>query len=277
MTTAPSKTLETFPNPQPDRQYTIRMRIPEFTCLCPKTGQPDFADAASRIRAGPTCVELKSLKLYIWSFRNEGAFHEAVTNRILDDLVAATAPHFMRLTAEFGVRGGIYTTVVAEHRAPGWTAPAGRIALGDLALAFSCHRRLVALPAPGCCRLGALAAARRDCPADIRSSPARAAFRRRCWPTFISSVRRMPSLTWSNGGGVNGLTMSRCTTCQPNSVLIGTFVVSPFFSSRQRLGQLFGQLVRPHAGEHLGLLGLAAPRVVDLGERLAGNDFAVRP
>ncbi len=120
MSTAPSKTLETFPNPQPQRQYTIHMRMPEFTCLCPKTGQPDFATLLLDYIPAQTCVELKSLKLYIWSFRDEGAFHEAVTNRILDDLVAATQPHFMRLTAEFGVRGGIYTNVVAEHRAPGW-------------------------------------------------------------------------------------------------------------------------------------------------------------
>jgi 7-cyano-7-deazaguanine reductase len=124
MSTAPSKTLETFPNPQPDRDYTIRMRVPEFTCLCPKTGQPDFAVLNLEYVPAKTCVELKSLKLYIWSFRSEGAFHEAVTNRILDDLVKATEPNFMRLTAEFLVRGGIYTTVVAEHRAPGWKAPA---------------------------------------------------------------------------------------------------------------------------------------------------------
>ncbi len=122
MSTAPSKTLETFPNPQPDRDYTIRMRIPEFTCLCPKTGQPDFAVLHLEYVPAKTCVELKSLKLYIWSFRNEGAFHEAVTNRILDDLVQATQPDFMRLTAEFLVRGGIYTTIVAEHRADGWKA-----------------------------------------------------------------------------------------------------------------------------------------------------------
>ncbi|HEX4479311.1 MAG TPA: preQ(1) synthase [Rudaea sp.] len=123
MSTAPSKLLETFPNPQPDRDYTIRMRMPEFTCLCPKTGQPDFAVLNLEYVPEKTCVELKSLKLYIWSFRDEGAFHEAVTNRILDDLVKATAPRFMRLTAEFLVRGGIYTTVVAEHRATGWKAP----------------------------------------------------------------------------------------------------------------------------------------------------------
>ena len=120
--TGPSKNLETFPNPQPERQYTIRMRIPEFTCLCPKTGQPDFAVLNLEYVPDQTCVELKSLKLYIWSFRDEGAFHEAVTNRILDDLVKATAPRFMRLSAEFGVRGGIYTTVVAEHRGARWTA-----------------------------------------------------------------------------------------------------------------------------------------------------------
>lgn len=124
MSTAPTKTLETFPNPQPDHDYTIRMRIPEFTCLCPKTGQPDFAVLNLDYVPAKTCVELKSLKLYVWSFRNEGAFHEAVTNRILDDLVKATEPNFMRLTAEFLVRGGIYTTIVAEHRAPGWKAPA---------------------------------------------------------------------------------------------------------------------------------------------------------
>lgn len=123
MSTAPSKTLETFPNPQPHRQYTIHMRMPEFSCLCPKTGQPDFATLLLDYIPAESCVELKSLKLYIWSFRDEGAFHEAVTNRILDDLVAATQPHFMRLTAEFGVRGGIYTNVVAEHRAPDWVPP----------------------------------------------------------------------------------------------------------------------------------------------------------
>jgi len=99
------------------------MRMPEFSCLCPKTGQPDFATLLLDYIPAESCVELKSLKLYIWSFRDEGAFHEAVTNRILDDLVAATQPHFMRLTAEFGVRGGIYTNVVAEHRAPGWVPP----------------------------------------------------------------------------------------------------------------------------------------------------------
>jgi len=124
MPTQPSKELETFPNPQPGRDYTIRIRVPEFTCLCPKTGQPDFATINLDYVPADRCVELKSLKLYIWSFREEGAFHEAVTNRILDDLVAASAPKFMRVTAEFNVRGGIYTTVVAEHRDPSWTPPA---------------------------------------------------------------------------------------------------------------------------------------------------------
>ena len=119
----PSKELDTFDNPQPGRDYTIRIRIPEFTCLCPKTGQPDFATLHLEYIPEEKCVELKALKMYIWSYRDEGAFHEAVTNQILDDLVAATQPRFMRLTAEFNVRGGIYTTVVAEHRASGWLAP----------------------------------------------------------------------------------------------------------------------------------------------------------
>jgi 7-cyano-7-deazaguanine reductase len=123
MPAAPSRELETFENPNPDRDYTIRIDVPEFTCLCPKTGQPDFAELRLEYVPDRTCVELKSLKLYVWSFRDEGAFHEAVTNRILADLVAAVAPRFMRVTAEFNVRGGIYTTVVAEHRKPGWQAP----------------------------------------------------------------------------------------------------------------------------------------------------------
>ena len=123
MSTQPSKELETFPNPTPERDYTIRIRVPEFTCLCPKTGQPDFATLHLEYVPDERCVELKSLKLYVWSFRDEGAFHEAVTNRILDDLVAACQPRFMRLSAEFNVRGGVYTTVVAEHRDPAWTPP----------------------------------------------------------------------------------------------------------------------------------------------------------
>ncbi len=123
MSTQPSKTLDTFDNPQPGRDYTIRIDVPEFTCLCPMTGQPDFAKLRFEYVPDQKCVELKSLKLYVWSFRDEGAFHEAVTNRILDDLVAALQPRFMRLTADFNVRGGIYTAVVAEHRAEGWQAP----------------------------------------------------------------------------------------------------------------------------------------------------------
>jgi len=123
-----SSSLEVFANPAPERDYTIRMSIPEFTCLCPKTGQPDFATLKLEYVADERCVELKSLKLYIWSFRDRGAFHEAVTNEILATLVAATAPRFMRLTAEFNVRGGIYTTIVAEHRRAGWT-PAARVDL----------------------------------------------------------------------------------------------------------------------------------------------------
>ncbi|UCB54398.1 MAG: NADPH-dependent 7-cyano-7-deazaguanine reductase QueF [Thiotrichales bacterium] len=120
MPSQPSKELEVFDNPQPDKDYTIRIRMPEFTCLCPKTGQPDFATLHLEYVPDKSCIELKSLKMYVWSFRNEGAFHEAVTNRILADMVAACEPRFMRLTAEFGVRGGIYTTVVAEHKQPGW-------------------------------------------------------------------------------------------------------------------------------------------------------------
>jgi 7-cyano-7-deazaguanine reductase len=121
-------TLETFANPTAERDYTIRMTIPEFTCLCPKTGQPDFATLKLEYVPDQRCVELKSLKLYVWSFRNRGAFHEAVTNEILGELVGATAPRFMRLVAEFNVRGGIYTTIVAEHRKPGW-APGAPVVL----------------------------------------------------------------------------------------------------------------------------------------------------
>jgi 7-cyano-7-deazaguanine reductase len=125
MSTQPGKNLETFDNPSPERDYTIRIRVPEFTCLCPKTGQPDFATLHLEYVPDALCVELKSLKLYVWSFRDEGAFHEAVTNRILGDLVAACQPRFMRLRAEFNVRGGIYTDVVVEHRRDGWNpAPA---------------------------------------------------------------------------------------------------------------------------------------------------------
>lgn len=123
MPAAPSRELETFDNPSPGRDYTIRIDIPEFTCLCPRTGQPDFAEMRLEYVPDTRCLELKALKLYIWSYRGEGAFHEAVTNRILEDLAAAVDPRFMRLTAEFNVRGGLYTTIVAEHRRDGWQAP----------------------------------------------------------------------------------------------------------------------------------------------------------
>jgi 7-cyano-7-deazaguanine reductase len=121
MLSQPSSTLDTFPNPRPESDYTIRMTMPEFTCLCPKTGQPDFAVLELEYVPDLACVELKSLKNYLWSFRDHGAFHEAVTNQIADALAAATRPRYMRLSARFNVRGGIYTTVVATRRQPGWT------------------------------------------------------------------------------------------------------------------------------------------------------------
>jgi 7-cyano-7-deazaguanine reductase len=123
MPTQPSKMLETFANPNQERDYTIHISIPEFTCLCPKTGQPDFATLFLDYVPDKLCVELKSLKNYIWSYRNEGVFHEAVTNQILNDLVQACVPRFLRLRAEFNARGGIYTTVVVEHLTPGWKPP----------------------------------------------------------------------------------------------------------------------------------------------------------
>ena len=118
MATRPSRRLQTFPNPNPNRDYRIHMQIPEFTCLCPKTGQPDFASVRVRYVPAELCVELKSLKLYLWSFRDEGHFHEAVTNRILDDLVALLAPRFLEVEGDFAVRGGIGTVVVARHGKP---------------------------------------------------------------------------------------------------------------------------------------------------------------
>ncbi len=124
MPSRPSKRLETFPNPAPERDYRIRMEIPEFTCLCPMTGQPDFATLTLEYVPDRACVELKSLKLYVWSYRDQGAFHEAVTNKILRDLVRATRPRYLRIEARFNVRGGIHTTVVAEHRKKGWKAQA---------------------------------------------------------------------------------------------------------------------------------------------------------
>jgi 7-cyano-7-deazaguanine reductase len=115
MPAQPSKKLETFPNPNPERDYEISFECPEFTCLCPLTGQPDFATIRIRYVPDRTCVELKSLKLYLWSYRDAGAFHEAVTNRILDDLVAACRPRAMTVTGDFYVRGGIHTVVTASH------------------------------------------------------------------------------------------------------------------------------------------------------------------
>ena len=120
MATKPAKKLDTFPNPAPGRDFHIHMQIPEFTCLCPMTGQPDFATLILDYVPDKKCVELKSLKLYIWSYRNEGAFHEKVTNQILDDIVAAIAPRYARLTAKFYVRGGIFTNVITEYRMAGW-------------------------------------------------------------------------------------------------------------------------------------------------------------
>ena len=115
MPTAPSRSLETFPNPNPERDYEIRLEAPEFTCLCPRTGQPDFATLHIRYVPDRLCVELKSLKLYLWSFRDEGHFHEAVTNRILDDLVRLLQPRSMTIVGDFAVRGGIHTVVTASH------------------------------------------------------------------------------------------------------------------------------------------------------------------
>ena len=120
MTTKPTKKIETFANPNEDRDYTIKITMPEFTCLCPKTGQPDFAKLFLEYIPYKKCVELKSLKMYIWSYREEGAFHEAVTNQILDDLINVTNPKFMKLKAVFNVRGGVYTTVVCEHKSSDW-------------------------------------------------------------------------------------------------------------------------------------------------------------
>jgi 7-cyano-7-deazaguanine reductase len=116
-----SKELEVCPNPKPSRDYTIHIESPEFTCLCPKTGQPDFATLKLEYIPDAFCVELKSWKIYLWSYRNEGGFHEDLTNKILDDLVAALNPRYIRLTADFNVRGGIYTTITAEHQSPDWS------------------------------------------------------------------------------------------------------------------------------------------------------------
>ena len=129
--TAPSKQLHSFANPAPERDYLIQFQVPEFTCHCPLTGQPDFAHFTIDMVADQLCVELKSLKMYFWSYRDEGAFHEKVSNTILDDIVAATQPRFIRITAKWFVRGGIYTNVVVEHRKKGWQ-PAPPVALPSL-------------------------------------------------------------------------------------------------------------------------------------------------
>ncbi len=123
MPSLPSRALETFPNPEPSRDYWVHIEIPEFTCLCPLTGQPDFAHFTLDYVPDQKNLELKALKLYMWSFRNEGAFHEAVTNQITNEMVAVTQPRYLRLTARWYVRGGIFTTVVTEHRKTGWLAP----------------------------------------------------------------------------------------------------------------------------------------------------------
>lgn len=123
MSTQPSKKLDIFENPRPGRNFTIRIDIPEFTCLCPMTGQPDFANITIEYVPNKLCVELKALKLYMWSFREQGAFHEAVTNEILDDIVQIINPNFIRIRAVFNVRGGLYTTVIAEHKDEQWKTP----------------------------------------------------------------------------------------------------------------------------------------------------------
>ena len=125
---APQRHLDVFANPNPTRDYVIQFVVPEFTCNCPLTGQPDFAHFTIDMIADKLCVELKSLKLYFWSYRDVGAFHEKVTNDIVDDIVRATDPRFIRITAKWNVRGGIYTNVVAEHRQKGWK-PAARVEL----------------------------------------------------------------------------------------------------------------------------------------------------
>ncbi len=123
MSTYANKDLQTFENPQPDRDFTIRINTPEFTCVCPLTGQPDFAEIYIEYVPDKLCIELKALKLYFWTFRERGAFHEAVTNEILNELAKVTQPNFMRVTAKFNVRGGVYTSVIVEHRKPDWQAP----------------------------------------------------------------------------------------------------------------------------------------------------------
>ncbi len=127
MALKPVRELDTFANPKPERDFLISIRLPEFTCLCPLTGQPDFADMKIEYIPDQTCLELKALKLYIWSYRDEAAFHEAVTNAILDDVVAACAPRYARMTAAFNVRGGTYPTIITEYRQTGWTPTADSV------------------------------------------------------------------------------------------------------------------------------------------------------
>ncbi len=127
MALKPIRELDTFANPKPERDFLISIRLPEFTCLCPLTGQPDFADMKLEYIPDQTCLELKALKLYIWSYRDEAAFHEAVTNVILDDVVAACAPRYARMTAVFNVRGGTYPTIITEYRQTGWTPAADSV------------------------------------------------------------------------------------------------------------------------------------------------------
>ena len=127
MALKPIRELDTFANPKSERDFLISIRLPEFTCLCPLTGQPDFADMKLEYIPDQTCLELKALTLYIWSYRDEAAFHEAVTNAILDDVVAACAPRYARMTAAFNVRGGTYPTIITEYRQTGWTPAADSV------------------------------------------------------------------------------------------------------------------------------------------------------
>ena len=127
MALKPIRELDTFANPKSERDFLISIRLPEFTCLCPLTGQPDFADMKLEYIPDQTCLELKALKLYVWSYRDEAAFHEAVTNAILDDVVAACAPRYARMTAAFNVRGGTYPTIITEYRQTGWTPAADSV------------------------------------------------------------------------------------------------------------------------------------------------------
>jgi len=136
MSTSPSRDLQSFPNPAPERDYFIHFDAPEFTCVCPLTGQPDFASLIFDYVPDQLCVELKSLKLYLWSYRNEGAFHEAVTHKVLNDMVNTIQPRYLRLQTKWYVRGGIFTTVTAEHRKEGWT-PQPRVDIQEVAVPSS--------------------------------------------------------------------------------------------------------------------------------------------